>query len=69
MTTRAPNESLRPVRALELRAREAVERAISREGCERVLVVYEKADPRSPGAPRARVYGEDDSGPRKLEVL
>lgn len=69
MTTRAPSQSLRPARALEVRAREAVERAISRDGCERVLVVYEKADPRAPGAPRARVYGEDETGPRKLEVL
>lgn len=67
MTARASTTSLRPTRALEVRAREAVERAISRDGCERVLIVYDKADPLGPA--RARVYGEDEAGPRKLEVL
>lgn len=75
MSPRPASPALRPVRdaparALEVRAREAVERALRRDGCERVLIVYEKADPLARTAPTARVYGEDESGaPRKLEVL
>lgn len=70
MSQRPANQPLRSSRALEVRAREAVERAITNDGCDRVLIVYEKADRVSRTVPAARVYGEDSNGdPKKLEVL
>jgi len=59
----------RSTRALERRARQVAELAMSQQGCERVLIVYEPRDPQSGATPAVRVYGEDSSGaPRKLEV-
>ncbi|MDP3236481.1 MAG: hypothetical protein Q8S33_03435 [Myxococcales bacterium] len=59
----------RSTRALERRARQLAEQAMTEQGCERVLIVYEPRDPQSGAVPAVRVYGEDSNGaPRKLEV-